>query len=397
MSDSPAAVPLTESTARLENVDAMRPLSQAAVIGTHALIFFAPLGASMTVNSTLLLTRFSRDSFFFISALVLTYTYLEAKPFNFGHFWKRRLILTGLPYLAWTIIYYVFISAEPVSNYPFYDLPYHYLISPSGLHEFLTLLVTGYYQLYFIVVLFEFYLIFPLLLAWLRRARRWHVHIMVGAMFWQIFYDESIRHHLLPFVQGGKLETRLILSYPIYLLGGMIVALNYRAFHLWMLRNAKVVLGLTVVAAALAVGLDYVTGSSFVTTVLAPNSDVLAPLAILYNAGAVLCLYLLGVYLVSRHRSARTRSVVASTSKASYGIYLSQMIWIPMLLRASHKADVRAHVPWPFVVVAVLIVVFMLGYVFTEIVMRTPLGPFVVGRRAYWSVSQEDASPRDLS
>lgn len=389
MSDSPAALLFNESTGRLENVDAMRPFSQAAVIWTHALIFFTPLGASMTVTTALLLTRFSRESFFFISALVLTYTYLEAKPFNLGHFWERRLILTGLPYLAWTIIYYVFISAKPVSNFPFYHLPFHYLISPSGLHEFLTLLVTGYYQLYFIVVLFEFYVIFPLLLAWLRRARRWHVHIMVGAMLWQIFYDESIRHHFFPFVIGGKLETRLILSYPIYLLGGMIVALNYRAFHLWMLRNANVVLGLTVVAAALAVGLNYVTGSSFVTMDLAPNTDVLAPLAILYNAGAVLCLYLLGVYLVSRHRSPRTRSVVASTSKASYGIYLSQMIWIPVLLRVSHRADVRAHVPWPFVVTAVLIVVFMLGYVFSEIVMRTPLGPFVVGRRAYWNASRE--------
>ncbi|HVB52197.1 MAG TPA: acyltransferase [Acidimicrobiales bacterium] len=396
MSDSPAAVPLSESTGRLENVDAMRPFSQAAVIATHALIFFAPLGVSMTVNSALLLTRFSRESFFFISALVLTYTYLEARPFNLGHFWKRRLILTGLPYLAWTIIYYVFISAKPVSNFPFYQPPFHYLISPSGLHEFLTLLVTGYYQLYFIVVLFEFYVIFPLLLAWLRRARRWHVHIMVGAMLWQIFYDESIRHHFFPVAIGGKLETRLILSYPIYLLGGMIVALNYRAFHRWMLRNAKVVLGLTVVAAALAVGLNYVTGSSFLTTNLAPNSDVLAPLAILYNAGAVLCLYLLGVYLVDRHSSARTRSLVASTSKASYGIYLSQMIWIPMLLRVSHRANLRAHVAWPFVVVAVVVVVFMLGYVFSEIVMRTPLGPFVVGRRAYWSASHGDVHSRGL-
>lgn len=359
----------------------MRPFAQAAVIATHALIFFAPLATSMSVTSLLVLTRFSRESFFFISALVLTYTYLRQTPFNLAHFWKRRLILTGLPYLSWTIIYYVYISAKAVTNFPYYQLPFHYLVSPSGLHQFFTLLLTGYYQLYFIVVLFEFYVLFPLLLAWLRRARRWHVHIIIGAMLWQIFYDEALRHHIFPFVISGKLETRLILSYPIYLLGGMIVALNYRAVHLWLLRNAKVVVFMAIVAAALAVGLNYVTGTSFVPTYLAPNSDVLAPLAILYNVGAVLCLYLLGDYLVNRHRSPRTRSLVSSTSDASYGIYLSQMIWIPALQRVVARVHLSAHVAWPFVVVMVVIVVFGLGYVLSEILMRTPLGPVVVGRR----------------
>jgi len=381
VSESSASLPLYESNGRLEHVDAMRPFSQAAVIATHALIFFAPLATSMTVTSVLVLTRFSRESFFFVSALVLTYTYLQETPFKLGHFWKRRLLLTGLPYLSWTIIYYVFISAKTVKRFPYYQFPYHYLVSPSGLHEFLTLLVTGYYQLYFIVVLFEFYVIFPLLLAWLRRARRWHVHILIGAMIWQILYDAAMRHHVLPFVISGKLETRLILSYPIYLLGGMIVALNYRAFHLWMLRHAKLVVGMAVVAAAIALGLNYVTGTGFVPTYLAPNSDVLAPLAILYNVGAVLCLYLLGVYLVNRHRSARTRSVVASTANASYGIYLSQMIWIPILQRAATRVHLSSHVSWPFVVVMVLIVVFTLGYVLSAILMRTPLGPVFVGRR----------------
>jgi len=381
VSESSASLPLSELNGRLEHVDAMRPFSQAAVIATHALIFFAPLGASMTVTSLLVLTRFSRESFFFISALVLTYTYLQETPFNLGHFWKRRLLLTGLPFLSWTIIYYVFISAKTVKSFPYYQFPYHYLVSLSGLHEFLTLLVTGYYQLYFIVVLFEFYVIFPLLLAWLRRARRWHVHILIGAMVWQILYDAATRHHVLPFAISGKLETRLILSYPIYLLGGMIVALNYRAFHRWMLRNAKLVVALAVVAGAVALGLNYVSGTGFVPTYLAPNSDVLAPLAILYNVGVVLCLYLLGVFLVDRHRSPRTRSVVTSTSNASYGVYLSQMIWIPVLQRVATRVHLSSHVSWIPVVVMVVIVVFSLGYVLSVILMRTPLGPVVVGRR----------------
>jgi peptidoglycan/LPS O-acetylase OafA/YrhL len=359
----------------------MRPFAQAAVIATHALIFFAPLATSNTVASLLVLTRFSRESFFFITALVLTFVYIDELSVNLKEFWKRRLLLTGVPYLVWTVIYYVFISSKQVTGFPYYHAPAHYLISASGLHEFLTLLVTGYYQLYFIVVLFQFYVLFPLLLVGLRRARRWHVHILIAAVIWQILYDEMIRHHWLPFNYGGKLQTRLIISYPIYFLGGMIAALNYQAFHSWLMRHARLVFAATLASAALAIGLNYVTNSSFTEVYLAPHSDVLAPLAILYNVGAVLCLYLVGVFLVSRNRARITRRVVASTSNASYGIYLSQMIWIPMLVRISMKVHAPSHVSWPYVVVFVVVVVFSVGYVLSVLLMRTPLGPAIVGRR----------------
>ena len=53
--------------------------------------------------------------------------------------------------------------------------------------------------------------------------------------------------------------------------------------------------------------------------------------AIPYTVGAILSVYLLGVFLVSPRRSPRTRAAVKSGSDNSYGIYLSQLIWIPVL------------------------------------------------------------------
>jgi peptidoglycan/LPS O-acetylase OafA/YrhL len=365
----------------------MRPFAQAAVIATHALIFFAPLSTSLAVTGALTLTRFSRESFFFISAFVLTLTYLEPAPMNLRHFWKRRLLITGLPYVAWTVIYYVFTTSLSVKWFPYYRPHFHYLISVSGLHDFLTLLVQGYYQLYFIIVLFQFYVVFPILLGGLRRAKRWHVHIVVAAALWQIFYDEAIRHHLLPFEIGGKLETRLILSYPIYLLGGMIAALNYRAFHAWIVRNARFITTYALAAAAIAISLDYVRAGTFVATYFSPQSDVLAPLAIMYNIGAIFCLYALGVHLMSRRRSRRTRCVVASTADASYGIYLSQMLWIPMLVRVLARQPRWEQLVWPVRVILVVAVVFLMGYVMTKILERTPLARVLVGHpQVRWRV-----------
>lgn len=358
----------------------MRPVAQAAVVGTHALIFFSPLAVSATAAGMLVLTRFSRESFFFISALVLTYTYRRPGTFHLGQFWRRRLLLTGVPYLAWTIIYYAFIHATVRRGFPYYDLPTHYLFSASGLHDFATLLLTGYYQLYFIVVLFEFYLIFPLLLAVLRRLRRWHGMILVVAFAWEVLYDVILRHHLSPFGIGGKLQSRLILSYPIYLLGGMMVALNYERVRAWVLHRVRTLLVLTAIAAALTIGLNSVNGTGFIAVNLASNGDVFDPLAVLYNIGAILCLFALGVYLTDQHRGAVTRRVTGSTADASYGIYLSQMLWFPMLSRIVSRSHLETHVPWVLIVIGALVIVFAVGYVVTIVFERTPLARPLTGR-----------------
>jgi peptidoglycan/LPS O-acetylase OafA/YrhL len=326
--------------------------------------------------------RFSRDSFFFISALVLTLTYVECVRFPFLHFWRRRLLFTGLPYLCWTLVYFVFTNATPVGSFPFYSVDVHYLASGSGVVDLLTLLKNGYYQLYFVVVLFEFYVLFPVLLLWLRRARRWHVPVLGAAILWQFFYDVAIRRHLFPFGLSGRLETRLIVSYPIYLLGGMIFALHLSDVHEWLIHHVRLVIASTGLVALVALSLDHVTGNSFVAQYLAPHLDVFAPFAVLYNLGATVCLYLLGVYLSSPQRGALLGTSVRSTSRASYGIYLSQMIWIPMLLRLSTRFHLSAHVPWVALAAGVAVVTFLAGYVLTLLLARTPLAPALIGQSA---------------
>jgi peptidoglycan/LPS O-acetylase OafA/YrhL len=371
----------------------MRPVAQAAVVSSHALIFLAPITTSLTAAGLLFVVRFSRDSFFFISALVLTLTYVEYARFPFVHFWRRRLLLTGVPYLCWTVIYFVFINATPVASFPFYHVDVGALVSGSGLVDFLTLLKNGYYQLYFVVVLLEFYVLFPLLLLWLRRARRWHVPVLVVAVLWQFFYDIAIRRHLFPFALSGRLETRLIVSYPIYLLAGMIVALHLGDLHDWVVHHARAVIAGTAVVAVVALSLDHVNGNSLVAQYLAPRLDVFAPLAVIYNLGAIACLYLLGVYLTSAQRRAWIHRVVGSTSRASLGIYLSQLIWIPILIRVSTKIHLSSHLSWFVFVAGVAIATFLAGYVVTLVAERTPLSGALVGQPTVAWRRRRDPTP----
>lgn len=358
----------------------MRPIAQLAVIATHALLFFAPLTSNFAVTVALSMTRFSRESFFFISAFVLTLAYGASRTFDRRRFWRRRLVTIGVPYLAWTIIYFVYITSHATKVFPFYSPDLHYLDSYAGLHALVTLVLTGYYQLYFIVVLIEFYVVFPALLSFLHRARRWHVHLLIVVVVWQILYDQMIRRHWLPFSIGGKLETRLILSYPIYLLGGMIAAIRYRDFHHWVTTRARVVLTALAASAALVITLDGFHTVHFVAHYLMPGSDVQSPVAILYDVSAILALYSLGVLLAGRRSTNPVRRVAASGADASFGIYLSQMIWIPMLERLARKLHVASHVAWPLVVVGVVAMTFAAGYVVTMLVRRTPLSRVLLGQ-----------------
>src|ERR1700722_18261478 len=100
---------------RLDQVDAMRPMKQVGVISTHVLTFFVPAAASVSTGAVMLLTHFSREGFFFISACMLTYAYMDLGKDGLRRFYGRRLVAVTLPYLCWTVIYFLYLL--PTTHY----------------------------------------------------------------------------------------------------------------------------------------------------------------------------------------------------------------------------------------------------------------------------------------
>src|SRR3977135_1743984 len=149
---------------RLDQIDAMRPLKQVGVVRTHTIITFAPAGAAVLSNATLLLLHVSRDVFFFISACMLTYAYAGLNRAGWRKFYWRRFVSVGVPYLCWNLIYFLWFP------YVLHDATYT-AIPSLALAHFGHLLEVGYNQLYFLIVIMEFYLLFPLVLVLLRRTK----------------------------------------------------------------------------------------------------------------------------------------------------------------------------------------------------------------------------------
>ncbi|MGH9110668.1 MAG: acyltransferase family protein [Acidimicrobiales bacterium] len=366
-----AAKPGGSKKPRLDHVDAMRPVKQTGVVTTHTILAFAPAGAALSAGAALMLLHVTREAFLFISACMLTYGYYGLGRGGYRRFYHRRLVSVGLPYVCWTVVYF------------FVTLPGESLTFGSGTVHFGYLLASGYYQLYYLVVIMQFYAVYPLALWLLRRTEGHHLALLLASAAVQVAFLSCMHWGLLPGALRGFWATREITSYEFYLVAGMIAAGHLDELHGFLVRHWRSVLAGTVVAALVAEAW-YLAAARHLVGWAGSGADPLQPIVIPFNVGAIACLYLVGVYFVDRRRPTTVRAMVFSGSDNSYGIYLAQMLFITVLgWLGWHALD--GVVPWPLVAAMTVAMVVAACILLTSILARTPLAVALTGRqRAHW-------------
>src|SRR5438552_18030218 len=125
--DPPAEVPTptparTARPARLLQIDVMRLLICASVVATHVVGNANPL-ASVAPNAVTNLLHYTRQAFFFISALVLVHAYRDGRSSM-----RRRVSVLGVPYLVWSTIYAVIGLAVAWSSWSARRLPWTWFV-----------------------------------------------------------------------------------------------------------------------------------------------------------------------------------------------------------------------------------------------------------------------------
>lgn len=371
--------------ARLEHVDAMRPVKQVGVVATHALIFFAP-ATSAALGASLLLTHVTRFGFLFISAAMLVYAYPDLGARGLRTFYRRRLLSVALPYSLWTAIYFSMESLH-IRGVPAAFETSGGIASSLGvtLERFGRLLLTGYYQLYYLVVLMELAIVYPAFLWLLRRTRGRHRWLVAGSALVQLVLVSLEHWRLVPGWLLGASATRELWYYQFFVVGGGVAALHYDAFHDWVLRHRRAVLVALASTVALAEGWYALGTSGVVPDLLGGNADstfqpVVVPLYVALIGG----LYLLGVWLADPARSTFLRRAVHSTGEGSYGIYLSQVLFISLLSVLGWERLERS-VPWPLVVAGAVVLVYLAALGLSALLARLPGARATAGRaRVPW-------------
>jgi len=325
---APAGAPATATatgaggTARprrphLHQVDVVRLLTFAAVIGVHSIAFTEP-PANQAWAGVLMLLQFGREVFFALTGFVLVYSAGD-RPLSAGTFWRRRFPLIAVPYLAWSGIYTLFHIFGPL---------HAHLTWTAILWDVAT--GNSEYHLYFLVVSMQLYLVFPLLLRFVRRTaqRPWPVLGVVGVLNTAWFAWLQYGH--APSNWIGQLWPRayeLLPTYAVYVLIGCYAAVHLDRVDRVMTERRRTMLWIAALAALVAEVVFWVQVGGRDPRVAAA---VLQPAMALTSIAALIGLYLAGTAWTARGRPGA--ALMTRASDLSFAVYLAHPLVLELLL-----------------------------------------------------------------
>lgn len=311
----------------LHEVDLFRLLTFASVIGVHVLSAGTTLDNVASDGGQLLL-HFTREAFFVLTGFVLTFQALR-RPARPLPFWRKRIPLVLTPYLVWTALYSLLAIWTSAPGTP----------EPTVSQE-LGLMVTNavegtaWYHLYFLLVTLQLYLVFPAVVAGLRRlGRTGHLVVLGVALAVQIVVCVLLS---APPANGfGAFLVAhgyvLLPSYLLYPLVGAVAALHLDQVQAAVLRFRWAIAGL-VVATVVVDEVWYVVSVDG-GAVPSVASAVFEPTTIVWFLVAVLGLYTLSLIVTAGWRpGGPARRVLAYASDRSFGIFLVHPLVLACLL-----------------------------------------------------------------
>ena len=368
-------------------LDLMRPVTAVTVIAVHVLAFTLFLNkttAGMQVQYGIITSvHLTREVFMFITALALTYVYF-GRPFSGKRFWAKRSIGVLLPYCIWSIAY-TWVNTSQHSPAAF---------ARTALFDILT--GNASYQLYYILLTLQLYLVLPLFLLLLKHIKQhpWRaLSISFALQVLLIYLDYR-------YLQQGTLassgvwqvvaayQERFLLTYQFYFILGGLAALSLQQERAFILRHRKWMVSGFVLALA-AVWVHFLLQVDVYHESLGYASSVLQPMMTFYSPVVIMLLCWLACRRASRtdqqghpkgYRFWRT------LSDASFGIYLVHVFILTALLQWVVPFMPEA---WP-----VALRVFLTWFLtaggaagISILLMKTPVLSHLVGRSAHWPSS----------
>jgi hypothetical protein len=365
----------------------MRLLICASVVATHVVSNANPM-QSVPANAVVNVLHYTRQAFFFISALVLVHVHwsdvrpdgrVGGKPGAM----RRRVSVLGVPYLLWSTFYAVLGLATAYSLGAAEHLPWTWY---AGLLQ-----GTDGYHMYFLLVSVEFAVVFPLFLMLLRATRGHHGLLLVVSGAIELGLMAFYHYVYLPDGWWRALAGESSLTaYQFWVVAGGVAALHLDRFHRWMTGHRLLVWGSLVAVCAVATAwflADVWHGES-------PEyaSRSLQPVTVPLSLAAIGAFYLLSVRIAAVRQPTARRLIVSGTY-LSFGIYLSHPALLTGLLylQKALPAAVARHAVT--VTLVMCVVDFALAVLAAELFSRTRWSRALVGRPRKSASPRVDASP----
>ncbi|MGH8989898.1 MAG: acyltransferase [Acidimicrobiales bacterium] len=327
----------SSSRVYLRQFDLFRVIAFVGVIAQHVMLFTRPGGSDVGWSAVMVLHA-TRNVFFFLSALVAGYSQFRA-PRPLLSLWVRRIGAFLLPYLAWTGIYFAYTLAS--SSGP---------VTARGtiVHD----LLTGYYQLYFLVVLFQVYVVLPAV-VWLVRRTRGHHGLVLGLSVAAQLCMMTIAYyfswhtgplHTVSSLDHALLGSRYVTGYQLYVVAGVLAA-----DHLGQLQRLVERQSARICWGALAVGvatLGYYALQLAFGKSPGQASNLYQPLVVPWFLAACAGLWAVGwrwAHKASARAPTHSDRLVRWGADASAGVYLAHILVLHLILSALTREGLAGH------------------------------------------------------
>ncbi|WP_412990415.1 acyltransferase [Pediococcus siamensis] len=318
----------------LYEVDLMRVIFIFGVLLNHTTTAFAMAmtdGLSKTaLHATHLSLHFTRMGFMFMTGLVLFLNYYDRNT-SWKKFWQKRYFSTGIPYLAWNAI--LLVATAVISGTVLTGQSFWTAWTDGVLHG-------NHFYLYYVFVIFQLYLIFPLIIKLFKKFPNAHGVIMgisfvtqllllVAVKYWVPHLDTSSWLYIF------RAYGLNILMYQVYFFAGAYTAIHYRQVTQFIMAHSKVIVW---IAAGLGIGTVglYAFNMNILKLPYSRIQTVQQPYIMIYALMMVAVVFYLGkkyAYQRTHGLNPWIEKLVATSSKLSFGIYLVQTIPILLLDR----------------------------------------------------------------
>jgi len=364
----------------LHQVDIVRLLTFGSVIAVHS-IASTTAPNDGTARGVLMLLHFTRATFFVITGFVLFHSNYR-RDLDLGRFWRRRFLLIGVPYVVWSVLYW---------------LTYAWRYRSVDVRQLGVQLLTGTaeYHLYFLLVSMQVYLVFGLLVRLVRATGGHHGALLAGAAAYQLAFFWLL-HDVLPSWHSqphwvavlASYAQQLLPSYLAYVVAGALAAVHLERTQSFVLRHGRwlvLVLAVGAVFTEAAYLVQVATG-----TQPFPAADVLQPVMLPWTFAGTAGLLWLGLRYALRRRPGPVAAAVSEGSRISFGVFLVHPLVITLLLTTGVSRLLNAP-GQPLTSVLLWLGTVLVSVAAVEVFVRTPLSLPLTGRRR----PHKDSAPKD--
>lgn len=362
----------SEKKKRIQELDALRGVAFAAVALQHVIGMFNQRGGMQVLDkwftaSLFSASKFAVPAFVFITGLVMFYNYYE--KLNYPGMLTRRFNEIVIPYLLWSLFY----TAHNFHRFP---------VSIESFQTYAKNLILGSasYHLWFIVLIIQFYVFFPVWRFLFKLADRLPPSnyakagaLILASLGYYIVINNGFISHFDPdntiLTTAFKYRSNLFLLWYLYFVIGGVAGLNidrFRTFikHFWT-PNLLVSMGFLLYFADRLVfeGTDrlgfHIAGSFTVKMVL-------------FSFAMIFTAYYASFGILSRWQ------IFGWLGKYSLGCYLVHAY----VLHWTYKT-VKHFIPFIGIsgqVVLTFVLVILGSLSITVLISRLPLGKLLVGR-----------------